>query len=514
MKLGIDFGTTRIVVAQADRGNFPVVSFPGPDDIARDYLPALVATNGAELLFGWQAWSMITTPGWSLTRSLKRLLDTAGPNTRVDLGPTQRPLLSVLAGLAGEIRRALPAAEPLEAMIGVPANSNSNQRYLTAEAFRLAGFHVLGLLNEPSAAGVEYGHAAARRSAEELLLIYDLGGGTFDASLVEVRHGEHEVIASEGISTLGGDDFDAAMAEMALTPEQLDQLDQDALFRLHELCRQLKESLHPNSRRLMLDLESVEPGLGIATVNVADYYERCRPLLDETLHAVEDLLVSAEQSSIDCLYVTGGGSELPLVPRMLRERFGRRVKRSAYTRAATAIGLAVHADGQAGFSLRERFTRYFGVWREAEGGREIVFDPVFSKGTPLPRPAEPPIERTRRYRPAHNLGHFRYLESSAVDESGRPAGDITLWDDILFPFDPALEGHPGLANLAVEHSSRAAAQNIAETWFCDANGAVEVELRNETSNYAQRFRLGRWNTADTAVKPGRPKRSKAKQSVR
>jgi molecular chaperone DnaK (HSP70) len=499
------------VAAWADRGNFPVLSFPGPDDVTRDFMPALVATNGLELRYGWQAWPMIAAPGWSLTRSLKRLLDTAGPNTRVDLGPIQLPLVDVLAGLALELKRALPADQPLEVMIGVPANSNSNQRYLTAEAFRLAGFHVLGLLNEPSAAGVEYGHAAARRSAEELLLIYDLGGGTFDASLVEMRNGEHEVIASEGISTLGGDDFDAAMAEMALTPEQLDALDQDALFRLHELCRQLKESLNPNSRRLVLDLESVQPGLGIATVSVADYYDRCRPLLDETLHAVEDLLAAADQTAADCLYVTGGGSELPLVPRILRERFGRRVKRSAYTRAATAIGLAIHADGQAGFSLRERFTRYLGVWREAEGGREIVFDPVFGKGTPLPRAGEPPIERARRYRPAHNLGHFRYLEASAVDESGRPAGDITLWDDILFPFDRATEAEPDLWAVPVRYSAAAASQSIAETWYCAANGAVEVELRNETSGHARRFRLGRWNSGETAVRPVRTRRSKVKK---
>ena len=508
MKLGIDFGTTRIVVAHADRGNFPVWHFPGPDEAPRDYLPALVATNGSELRFGWQAWAMIGTPGWSVTRSLKRVLDTAGPGTRVDLGLIELPLLEVLAGLADEVRRGLPANEPLEVMIGVPANSNSNQRYLTAEAFRLAGFQVLGLLNEPSAAGVEYGHAVSKRSAHELLLIYDLGGGTFDASLVEVHGGEHEVLASEGISTLGGDDFDAAMAEMALTPEQLDQLDQDALFRLHELCRQLKESLSPNSRRLVLDLESVQPGLGFATINVSDYYDRCRPLLDETLHAVEDLLADAEQSAIDCLYVTGGGSELPLVPRLLRERFGRRVKRSAYTRAATAIGLAIHADGQAGFTLRERFTRYFGVWREADGGREIIFDPVFSKGTLLPRVGEPPLERSRRYQPAHNLGHFRYLESSNVDESGRPAGDITLWDDILFPFDPVLAEREDLTQVPVCHSAVAASQSIAETWYCDANGAVEVELRNETSHYGRRFRLGRWKAAEKAVKPVRGRRSR------
>ncbi len=99
---------------------------------------------------------------------------------------------------------------------------------------------------------------------------------------------------------------------------------------------------------------------------VADYFERCRPMMDETVHLVEDLLAAHGGAEIDALYVTGGGSELPLVARVLRETFGRRVRRSAYTRSATAIGLAIQADEQAGYVLREKFTRYFGVWREAD----------------------------------------------------------------------------------------------------------------------------------------------------
>ena len=90
-------------------------------------------------------------------------------------------------------------------MLGVPANANSNQRFLTVEAFRRAGFSVLGLLNEPSAASIEFGH---RQKTTGRILVYDLGGGTFDVSLVELDAGTHTVLASEGISTLGGDDFD------------------------------------------------------------------------------------------------------------------------------------------------------------------------------------------------------------------------------------------------------------------------------------------------------------------
>lgn len=507
MKIGIDFGTTRIAVARADRGNFPAVTFEGPDGEAHDHIPSLVAANETDVRYGWDAVAAAETPGWNLTRSLKRLLDCAGPATRIDLGPQQRPLLEVLTGLAACVRKALaPDGEELEAMIGVPANSNSNQRYLTAEAFRLAGFHVLGLLNEPSAAGVEFGHSLSKKDYEGLLLIYDLGGGTFDASLVRTQKGEHEVIAYEGISTLGGDDFDELLESMAVPDDISATLSHAEHFRLLEQCREAKESLNPNSRRITLDLDRVRPGLGTATVTVADYYEQCRPLVAETLTATEELIAGANLEGADNLYVTGGGSELPLVGRMLREKFGRRVKRSAYTRAATAIGLAIHAGGHGGFALRERFTRYFGVWREAQAGREIVFDPVFEKGTPLPAAGQPPLRVERVYQPAHNIGHFRYLECSAIDAEGRPAGDITLWDGILFPFEPTL-AESDLSRVPVDISESAGGQTIAEVWSCDANGAVEVELQNRTSGYHRTYRLGRWGAAEAKMS-AKPKRRK------
>ena len=107
----------------------------------------------------------------------------------------------------------------LQVMLGVPANANSNQRFLTQEAARAAGFEVLGLLNEPSAAAVEF---ACRNSGDRKnlgkggLLVYDLGGGTFDASLVALGEAERSVIASDGISDLGGDDFDEILALLAL----------------------------------------------------------------------------------------------------------------------------------------------------------------------------------------------------------------------------------------------------------------------------------------------------------
>lgn len=535
MRLGIDFGTTRIVVAAVDRGNYPIVSFDGPEGEAIDWFPPLVAVRGKERRYGWEAWAAQQDPSWTIVRSLKRTLESSGPGTTLELEGQRLPLLQVLTELVKALHRqlrehsSLPlanAGERLEIMLGVPANANSNQRFLTVEAFRQAGFDVLGLLNEPSAASIEFGHKSRGSGAGPgSVLVYDLGGGTFDASLVEINDRTHSVIATEGIPTLGGDDFDGVLAELALdaahvTAAGREALAPGALFRLQEECRMKKEALHPNTRRIIIDLEPVHADWGQAAVAASDYYEQCRPLVDETVQAVQDLLAqhqftedgaagseSPSARRLEAIYVTGGGSEMPLVSRALREIFGRRVKRSAHARAATALGLAIQADQQAGYVLRERFTRYFGVWREADSGTRIVFDPLFPKGTSLPGPGETPLVNHRAYCPVHNVGHFRYLECTNRGEHGEPKGEITVWDEIRFPFDPALQGQEGLDQIPVEHTHSAAGQVIEETYSCDASGTVSVSITNRTGGYSRQYRLGRWAGHDAPVVPGKKKKT-------
>src|SRR5262249_57106548 len=96
-----------------------------------------------------------------------------------------------------------------------------------------------------------------------------------------------------------------------------------------------------------------------------------------TAEVVQEMLAAHADRSIETLYVTGGGSELPAVARVLRETFGRTVRRSAYMRSATAIGLAISADARSGYILRDRFARHFGVWRESDGGHAAAPDVLF-----------------------------------------------------------------------------------------------------------------------------------------
>lgn len=513
MKLGIDFGTTRIVVAAADRGNFPLVNFECPDGQTRDWFPPLAAIGPGGMLFGFDTWRVQATEEWTVIRSLKRLLKDAAQQTVIETGTGSAPLGDLLNGMLTKLARHLRDAstlrprtgEPLEAIIGVPANANSTQRFLTAEAFRAAGFSVSGIVNEPSAAGLEFAHreAAADRSTRSIL-VYDLGGGTFDASIVELQNGGHQVTANDGIQDLGGDDFDEILADLALesaalAPGTRESLTMAELYRLLEECRERKEALNPNTRKIVLDLDKVREGWGEVAVPAAEFYERCRPLVRQTEDVVSRLLSRA----VDTLYVTGGGSELPAVARVLKETFGRKVRRSAYMRSATAIGLAIAAERAASPGIRDRFAEHFGVWRETDSGRHAEFDVLFPRGLELPAPGAAPLRVRRGYHPAHNIGYFRFVECSALDRDGQPSGDLSLWDSILFPFDPALAGEADLAGTIVHRSDAASHQWIEEEYRCDPCGQLRVSISNCTSGYRREFALGRWSGETVPVHPVR-----------
>src|SRR5262245_39106797 len=207
MRLGIDFGTTRTRVAAAINGNYPLIDFFPEGGFHQNWYPSLIAVRGQEVAYGLAAQAVQYDEGWEFCRSIKRLLSDWNPQTVLAVGPVQQTLLEWLTGFLSSLREDLYScsslqvdpAEPLEALVGIPTNSNSNQRFLTIEAFRRSGFQVVGMLNEPSAAGLEYAYryrATERQKNREHLVVYDLGGGTFDTSGISMNGREHEVIGS------------------------------------------------------------------------------------------------------------------------------------------------------------------------------------------------------------------------------------------------------------------------------------------------------------------------------
>jgi molecular chaperone DnaK (HSP70) len=500
MRLGIDFGTTHTVAALVDRGNYPVVSFDG-----EEAWPSLIAASeDGELRFGLDAAAVRHEPGWHVLRSFKRLLDDAGPLTEVTLAGSVYRLSELLTDYLARLREdlalrsnaSIPASERLETAISVPANASSAQRFLTLDAFTRAGFDVVALLNEPSAAGFEFAHRyrSAITSKREYVLVYDLGGGTFDASLLKMTGRVNEVVTSEGVRKLGGDDFDEAILEHVAAAAELGPLSDEARELLLEECARQKEAVSPSTRRFLLDLAPL--GRPPFVCPIEDVYAACAPLVTRTLDAIDPVLRDPARGEDDAvawteiagIYIVGGAGSFPLVPRMLKERWGeKRVKRSPHPFAATAIGLAVHLDTEAGYVLSERLSRHFGVFRETESGGDVVFDSIFPKDVPLPAPGEPPLVATRRYRAAHNIGHFRFLECGRVT-GGRPDGDVTPFGDVRFPFDPELRGTDGLATRDVV---RAAGPEVEERYTCGAAGAVEVEIRTLDDGFSRRFALRR-----------------------
>jgi molecular chaperone DnaK (HSP70) len=486
MRYGIDFGTTRTVVAGCDRGNYPIVGFRDAHDDAVEWMPSVLAVRGGEVRYGFAAEAVGGDPEWTVLRSFKRLLSgpEAAPDRTIELGGGRHVVADLLAGYLVAVRAALDEDEP-EAVVAVPANAHGTQRFLTLDAFRRAGFRVLALVNEPSAAGFEYTHRYrdTLTAKREHVVVYDLGGGTFDASLVRMRGRHHEAVATAGLNHLGGDDFDDALADLALAAARVRRADvaPDALRRLTDRCREAKERLTPSTRKLALEWDGRE-----LAVSAADYYAASAPLVDRTLDTMAPLLRrlddDGERDDVAGIYVVGGASALPPVGRALRERWGRRVHRSPYPFASVAIGLAIAADEDAGFALEERFERHFGVFREARGGREVAFDVILARGGELGGTLE------RTYRAAHNLGHFRFVECATVDDAGAPRGDITPSGEVLFPFDPALRGADSLADVPVRRLERGPL--IREEYAVDPNGIVAVTITDLDTGYRRGYRLG------------------------
>jgi len=173
------------------------------------------------------------------------------------------------------------------------------------------------------------------------------------------------------------------------------------------------------------------------------------------------------------------------------------LRRSPYPHAATAIGLAIAADAKAGYEINERFTRHFGVWREVESGSSVTMDVIFPKDTRLPVNGEK-LRQIRRYRPTHNLGHFRFAECSRVDEYGHPTGDITLWEEIFFPFTAELEYSSDLSAVPVQRTPPKE-EIIEEIYSCDEHGIIEVRIVNLSTNHQRASRLHRVGAARTAA---------------
>jgi len=508
MRLGIDFGTTRTVIAGVDDGRYPVASFDVRGEY-RDYLPGIVALRDDQLVFDAEARDVLLTGRGSALPSIKRAITGLTPEDPIP----GLPGFSALEALTQYLRWVrsmllersnfdLDGSTPLTAMVAVPANAGTRQRFLTLEAFRQAGFEVLGLVGEPTAAAIEFAFrnasAMSNRSPKRYVVVYDLGGGTFDTAAVSLTERRFQLLCARGISRLGGADFDRIIADLALrgTGLGLEELESAKQAAILEACREAKEGLRPASRRLLVDLGPVDARLAPVLLDTPELYAACEPLIERTLTMVDELFRALVGRGVDpedprqlgALYLVGGSSAFPALNRVLRARFKRKIQLAPQPHAATCVGLAIAADSDAQVFVREAVTRHFGVWREADGGRDKVFDSIISRDTEPP--SDEPLVVERHYRPAHPIGHLRFLECTDLDEHGQPSGDLTPWEEIRFPYDPSLFARESLDALPILRQDTPLGEDIVEVYTHDSDGTIAVAIENRTRGYRRHYRLG------------------------
>jgi molecular chaperone DnaK (HSP70) len=507
-RLGIDFGTTNTVVVCSDRGRYPVVPHvvdTAIGQVVRDVFPSVLAYehDTGQFLYGPQAERCLVQPGadtrYSVIRSIKRLLKdyVGGGRIGFDVHPGGFEAAQLLQGFADALRESvlrsglLPAGLPLEAVITWPANANGAQRYITRACFKAAGFEVIGTLNEPTAAALEFadrmarGNRLAARKLSASVVIFDFGGGTFDASVLRIRGPEFTVIDVAGIEALGGDDLDSVLArlfaqKMKVDFDGLSPWQRDGLLR-H--ARQQKESISAGSVRT---LTVVPEDLGVpgepCAVQVSTYFRRLREVIAPAVEALWALVngnaaraAGIDAETLDAVYLVGGSSKLPLVAQMIAARFpGVRLVMTDKPFTATAMGAAIHSAES--MSLQDILSRHFGVLRLADHGAREYFAPIFDAGTRLPPRGAAPLERRVQYSPRHNIGHLRYLECAGVDETGRPAVGVRAWSDVLFPYDPEIPVDRRLTPAEVAQRDDLADQGVSETYCCDSDGVITVRL--------------------------------------
>lgn len=522
-RLGVDFGTTNTVVVCSDRGRYPIVPHTVETAIGRvvnDVFPSLLVYEHAtgRFICGWDAERALAQPGgekrYSAIHSIKRLLRdyVGGGRFGYEIHPegfeTSEVLRQFAEALHESVRRSglFAATEPLETVLTWPANANGAQRYVTRHCFKAAGFDVMGTLNEPTAAAIEFadrivrGNRTAARKVSATLAIFDFGGGTFDCSIVKIAGREFTVLDAAGIEELGGDDLDRVLADMFARKmrREVDALTRLQREQLLRHARQQKESISSGSvRSLMLAPPDIGIDGAVCTVSVAEYFDRLRPLIAPAIDVLDNVVngelargAGLSAHSLDAIYLVGGSSKLPLVAEMIKARFPEaRLVMTDKPFSATAMGAAIQSAEH--LTLHDILSRHFGVVRLADHGMREYFDPIFAAGTRLPPPGSKPLEVTVQYTPRHNIGHLRYLECAGVDAHGRPATGARPWSHVLFPYDPAIPIDHSLSGCAIADRDDLSEECVRETYACDSDGVISVRMTREKDGATRCYEIFR-----------------------
>ncbi|RKG98867.1 molecular chaperone DnaK [Corallococcus sp. CA053C] len=470
--VGIDLGTTHSLVAALDGAGRPTLL---PNRLGQRLTPSVVGLDSeGRLHVGESARTQLLVHPERTVAEVKRRMGRDLPVTLGDrrYSPTEISAL-ILKALREDAERAL-GGTVTEAVVTVPAYFSDAQRQATKDAGELAGLKVERLLNEPTAAALAYG--VNHLDAEQYVLVYDLGGGTFDVSVLEMFQGVLDVKASAGNNQLGGSDFDQLLA--AWFAAQFER--EHGVSLVGNLAAQVR--LKAAAEAAKIALSSVEstpvivpflaPGRGGAPASLEVEVTRARfeglvtDLVRSTLEPMEGALRDAKLSrkAIAEVVLVGGSSRVPLVRRLVAEYFGREPREGVNPDEAVALGAALQAGLKTGavspargIMLTDVCPFTLGVEVQASAGRERVggvFSPL------IPRNTTVPVSRTETF--ATTADGQRAVEIRVFQGEARLVRDNILLDEYL------VEGVP---------PAKAGAEKVAVTFTYDINGILNVTTR-------------------------------------
>ena len=344
--IGIDLGTTNSCVAVLEGGDPKVITNPEGNRTT----PSVVAFKGDEELVGETAKRQAVTNVKNTISSIKRKM---GTNEKVEANGKEYTPEEISAKILAKLKSDAEAylGEKVDkAVITVPAYFNDAQRQATKNAGKIAGLEVERIINEPTAAALAYG--LDKQDKSQTILVYDLGGGTFDVSILELGDGVFEVKATSGNNHLGGDDFDKIVSDYLVEEFKREQgvdLSGDlmAMQRIKDAAEKAKKDLSGmTTAQISLPFITQKDGNPLhmdMTLTKAKFESLCKDLFDSTLEPVKKALKDANMTSkdIDKVILVGGSSRIPYIQELVKKELGQEPSKSVNPDEVVAMGAAI-----------------------------------------------------------------------------------------------------------------------------------------------------------------------------